>query len=207
MACGPNVRPTSMTSGACGPAVVLVGLDRLDLVAGVGVGVELVDRDPVLRGEGLECLAVVAPVVRQGDGRQATLLLGRSDQGGQRVAGGAGWWARQPMRPAATPRLCDGAGLGAASEQAPTTTATIIDRGPSPAEERAHRPSRHVSRGRHPPSEMRRRPAGTRRPSTSSSQSSWSANRPSPGHPGLPDWLVARRSSSCAASSSRSCRC
>ena len=34
--------------------VVLVGLDRLDLVAGAAVGVELVDRDAVLGGEAVD---------------------------------------------------------------------------------------------------------------------------------------------------------
>ena len=49
--------------------VVLVGLDRLDLVAGAGVGVELVDREAVLGLEAVDDRAVVAPVVGQGDGR------------------------------------------------------------------------------------------------------------------------------------------
>ena len=59
---GRSVRPTSMTSGACGSGVVLVGLDGLDLVAGAGVRVQLVDRDAVLGVKPVDDLAVVAPV-------------------------------------------------------------------------------------------------------------------------------------------------
>jgi len=65
--------------------VGLVGLDGLDLVAGAGVRVELVDRDAVLRGEAGDHRPVVAPVVGQGDGGEAALLLGGRHERRHRV--------------------------------------------------------------------------------------------------------------------------
>ena len=62
----PKAKPTSMHVGRLRARVVLVGLDRLDLVAGAAVGVELVDVDAVLGLEAVDHLAVVAPVVRAG---------------------------------------------------------------------------------------------------------------------------------------------
>jgi hypothetical protein len=75
--------------------VVLVGLDGLDLVAGAGVGGDLVDRQAVLGLEAGDDLAVVAPVVRQCDDRQLAFLLGGVDQllagaAGARCGGSAG---------------------------------------------------------------------------------------------------------------------
>src|SRR6185369_11286129 len=70
--------------------VVLVGLDRLDLVAGPGQRAELVDREPGARLEDVDDvvrirratldLAVVAPVMRQRDGRDRALALRRGEQ-------------------------------------------------------------------------------------------------------------------------------
>ncbi len=75
--------------------VVLVGADRLELVGGAGVGIELVDLDAVLGLEPLDHAAVAAPVVRQGDGCHRPLRLGSGDQrleilgpGRQRRGGG-----------------------------------------------------------------------------------------------------------------------
>ena len=57
--------------------VVLVGLDRFDLVGGPGVGVQLVDGDFRILGlEAVDDSAVSAPVMRQRDGRQRAFGLG-----------------------------------------------------------------------------------------------------------------------------------
>ena len=69
-----------MTSGACGPGLSLLALMASISSAELPSGVELVDRDAVLRREAVEHLAVVAPGVRQGDGREAALGLGRRDE-------------------------------------------------------------------------------------------------------------------------------
>ena len=62
--------------------VALVGADRLHLVGGAGVGVELVDRDSrILRLETVDYGAVAAPVMRQRDRGQRAFLLG----GGHKV--------------------------------------------------------------------------------------------------------------------------
>ena len=74
LADGPNDRPTSITSGACGPLLLLVGLDRLDFVARAAVGVQLVDRDAVFRLEAVDQRAVAAPVARQRDDGELPLL-------------------------------------------------------------------------------------------------------------------------------------
>ena len=61
--------------------VVLVRLDRLDLVGRAGIRVQLVDRD--FRVLGLEAgndVAVAAPVMRQRDGRQLAFRLGSGNE-------------------------------------------------------------------------------------------------------------------------------
>ncbi len=65
-------------------------------------GSSTVDVDAVLGLEGLDDLAVVAPVVRQGDGGQRPFGLGRGDQVGHRV--GAGAPATRRPRTAMPPR-------------------------------------------------------------------------------------------------------
>jgi hypothetical protein len=60
--------------------VALVGLDRLDFVAGAGVGVQFIHLEAVLRLEAVDHRAVSAPVVRQRDRRQRSFLLGGCDE-------------------------------------------------------------------------------------------------------------------------------
>ncbi len=62
--------------------VRLIGLDRLDLVAGPAVRVQLVELDSALLDEAVEHGAVVAPVVRQGDRGQVGLGVGAAATGG-----------------------------------------------------------------------------------------------------------------------------
>ena len=90
LAWSPKVMPTSMTSGACGPGIVLVGLDRLDLVTGARVGRDLVDGEAVLGLEAVDDRAVVAPVVRQRDDRERAFLLGGGDERRDRRSDPAG---------------------------------------------------------------------------------------------------------------------
>ena len=66
--------------------IALVGLDRLDLVAGAGVGIELVDLETILGLEALDNGAVAAPIMRQGDGGQLAFGLGGGDEFVQRCS-------------------------------------------------------------------------------------------------------------------------
>src|SRR5215472_966860 len=60
--------------------VSLIGLDRLDLVAGAGIGIELIHLETVGRLEAIDDGAVAAPVMRHGDDGELTLLLRRRHQ-------------------------------------------------------------------------------------------------------------------------------
>ncbi len=66
--------------------VALIGADGLQFVSRPGIGIEFVDLDAVLGGEGVDHLAVVAPVTGQGDGRQHPFFLGGGDEGGHIIA-------------------------------------------------------------------------------------------------------------------------
>ena len=86
----PNAKPTSTTSGACGP-----GLSLLALIASISspeppAGSSSLTAMPYLVLKRLDDLAVVAPVMGQGDGRQVALGLGRGDELGQVGRGRAG---------------------------------------------------------------------------------------------------------------------
>ena len=91
----PKERPTSMTSGACGP-----GLSLLALIASISSpepasGVISLTVRPYLALKSVDDLAVVAPVVGQGDDRQLAFLLGGVDRA-------PGW--RRRRRPRRTRR-------------------------------------------------------------------------------------------------------
>src|SRR3712207_539583 len=63
------------------PVLAALAGDGVQLVLAGAVGAGAVDLDVVLRGEGLEHLAVVGPVRGQGDDVELTLRLGGLDQG------------------------------------------------------------------------------------------------------------------------------
>ena len=70
------------------PFVALVRPDRFHLIPRTGVRVQFVHRQAVLGLETVDHLAIVAPVVRQGNRRQLPFCLRRFDQLGHRVVGG-----------------------------------------------------------------------------------------------------------------------
>ena len=70
----------SMTSGACGPGLSLLALMASISSAELPSGLSSLIGMPYLAVNAVEHLAVVAPGVRQGDGREAALGLGRGDQ-------------------------------------------------------------------------------------------------------------------------------
>ena len=80
MACGPKAKPTSMTSGACGPLLSLLALMASSSSPEPASGFSSLTVMPYLAREALDDFAVVAPVVRQGDRRQFAFGLGGSDQ-------------------------------------------------------------------------------------------------------------------------------
>ena len=96
LACGPKARPTSITSGACGPLLSLLALMASISSAEPASGFSsLTVISGYLALKPVDHVAIAAPVMRQGDGGQLAFRLGGGNEifhrAGIEWAGKLGW--------------------------------------------------------------------------------------------------------------------
>ena len=144
---GPNEKPTSMTSGACGP-----GLSWLALIASISSpelpsGLSSLIGMPYLAVKLSMPLAVVAPVPRQGDGREAALGLGRSDE----LFGRSACGCARLSGPGAWRGLRDAAGVEALGAAVPAGVVQAANRIADAATSADHRASARLLVSANPP--------------------------------------------------------